>query len=185
MNIPAKEMQFLCQSVRWIAGANARAAFRTNQTNSLAERFPPGRQQEPNQIPAPSSARKSRRLRAQHGEVAVSYLHLRPTAIPSSRQKRRRSGPSLKLRFCNHLISWLCRPLLLRSHLLYCSQWARLPRICIGFIKKGLSPFAHKDLYRKSAQIGLKCNFETVGVNSWTVRVKKGESLNAKRGVLV
>src|SRR5258706_2671625 len=149
MSVPAEEMQFLCQSVLWIAGANARAAFRTNQTNSLAERFPPGRQPEPNQIPAPSSARKSRRLRAQHGEVAVSYPHLRPTAIPSSRQKRRRSGPSLKLRFCNHLISWLCRPLLSCSQLIYCSPWARLLRICIGFIKKGLHTKAFIEIVHK------------------------------------
>ena len=133
-------MQFLGGRLPWIADANARASFRRNQTNSLAERFPHGRQQEPNQrnFRAPSSARKSQRPRAQHGGVTASYPPLRSIAIRFFRQKRRRSGPSLKLRFCNYLISWLCRPLLLRPHLTYCSPWARLPRICIGFIKKDL-----------------------------------------------
>src|SRR6266404_3481832 len=151
MSVPAEEIQFLCQSVLWIVGANARAAFRTNQTNSLAEHLPPGRQPEPSQrsFPAPSSARKSRRLPAQHGEVTVSYPHFLSTAVLFFLQKKRRSGPSLKLRFCNFLIRWLCRPLLSCSQLIYCSPWARLLRICIEFIKKGLHTKAFIEIVHK------------------------------------
>src|SRR5258706_3168627 len=151
MSVPPNEMQFLCQSVLWIAGASARDSFRRNQTNSLAERFPPGRQREPNQrnFRAPSSARKSSGLRVPRGEVTAFSPPLRSTAIRFFRQKKRRSGPSLKLRFCNYLISWLCRPLFLRSHLIYCSPWARLRGIYIRFIKKDLSSSAHKEIVHK------------------------------------
>src|SRR6267154_5481605 len=196
MNIPTKEMQFLCQSVLWIAGASARASFRTNQTNSLAERFPPGRQREPNQtsFPAPPSARKSRRLRTQHGEVTVSCPHLRSTAIRFFRQKTRRSGPSLKLRFCNYLISWLCRPLLLRSHLIYCSPWARLLWIRIGFIKKDLHTKAFIEIVHKLDSSAIlkqlesilgqlsqerrefKCNAPRFGLAVPNARIKNAES---------